>query len=425
MALAAQSVFGLAVIVLAAWALAPLLGARRMAVSTALRWVAAALLLQFALAVALTQLPWTRTVFDVLGQGVFALQAAVDKGAQLLFGYLAGGPAPFDARTPENGYIVAFRVLPMILVVSALVRLLYHWGIMQRLVALFARLLQRSLGIGGPLATVSAAGVFLGLVEAPLVVRPYIRDMSRGALFATITGTMANVAGTVLALYATILATVLPGAAGHLVAASLISVPAALMVSRLMLPDGFESGPPSAEIPDDEPAASSIDAIVKGTMEGVPLIVGVTALLIVTIALLTLANGILASAGAPFGVLLTIEGSLGVLFAPVAVLLGIPWQEAATAGALLGKKVVFNEFLAYIDLARVPPTELSERSRLILTYALCGFANLGSLGISIGALSLMVPERRAEIVALTPWSVLAGMMATCLSGAVIGVLTWG
>ncbi|MFZ4806429.1 MAG: NupC/NupG family nucleoside CNT transporter [Hyphomicrobiaceae bacterium] len=425
MALAAQSFVGLAVIALVAWALAPVLGSSRMPFAKAVRWIAVALLLQFALAVALTQLPWTRAVFDALGQGVFALQAAVDKGAQLLFGYLAGGPAPFDVRAPEHGYIVAFRVLPMILVVSALVRLLYHWGILQRLVALFARLLQRSLGIGGPLATVSAAGVFLGLVEAPLVVRPYIRDMSRGALFATITGTMANVAGTVLALYATILATVLPGAAGHLVAASLISVPAALMVSRLMIPDGFESGPQSAEIPDEEPAASSIDAIVQGTMEGVPLIVGVTALLIVTIAFLTLANGILASAGAPFGVLFTIEGTLGVLFAPVALLLGIPWQEAATAGALLGKKVVFNEFLAYIDLARVPPAELSERSRLILTYALCGFANLGSLGISIGALSIMVPERRAEIVALTPWSVLAGMMATCLSGAVIGVLTWG
>jgi CNT family concentrative nucleoside transporter len=422
MQLAAQSLLGVLAIPLLAWALA---GGGRMPAAAALRWAALGLALQIALAVALTQLPWTRAVFDALGRGVMALQAAVDAGAQLVFGYLAGGPAPYAATAPENGFVLAFRMLPMILVVSAIVRLLYHWGVLQRVVALFARLLQRSLGIGGPLATVSAASVFLGLVEAPLIVRPYLRAMGRGALFATITVTMATVAGTVLALYATILSTSLPGAAGHLLSASVINVPAALVIARLMVCDGFAGGPETATITFGEPAASSVDAVVQGTMDGVQLVVGVAALLIVTIALLTLVNGMLGSVGAAAGVRLSVEGLMGLAVAPAAWLLGIPWSEAGTAGALLGKKLVFNEFLAYLDLARTPSGELSERSRLILTYAMCGFANLGSLGISIGALTAMAPERRAEIVELVPRAVIAGMLATWLSGAVIGALTWG
>jgi CNT family concentrative nucleoside transporter len=417
---AAQSLLGVLAIPLLAWALA---GGGRMPAAAALRWAALGLALQIALAVALTQLPWTRAAFDALGQGVMALQAAVDAGAQLVFGYLAGGPAPYAATAPENGFVLAFRMLPMILVVSAIVRLLYHWGVLQAVVGLFARLLQRSLGIGGPLATVSAASVFLGLVEAPLIVRPYLRAMGRGALFATIAVTMATVAGTVLALYATILSTSLPGAAGHLLSASVINVPAALVIARLMVCDGFAGGPDTATITFGEPAASSIDAIVQGTMDGVQLIVGVAALLIVTIALLTLVNGMLGSVGEAAGVRLSVEGLMGLAFAPAAWLIGIPWAEAGTAGALLGKKLVFNEFLAYLDLARTPSGELSERSRLILTYAMCGFANLGSLGISIAALTAMAPERRAEIVELVPRAVVAGMLASWLSGAVIGALT--
>jgi len=423
MLLAAQSLLGVLAIPLLAWALAGRGG--RMPAGVALKWVAIGLALQFGLAVALTQLPWTRAAFDALGRGVMALQAAVDAGAQLVFGYLAGGPAPFAATAPENGFVLAFRMLPMILVVSAIVRLLYHWGVLQWVVAQFARLLQRSLGIGGPLATVSAASVFLGLVEAPLIVRPYLKSMGRGALFATITVTMATVAGTVLALYATILSTSLPGAAGHLLSASVINVPAALVIARLMVCDGFAGGPDTATITFGEPAASSIDAIVQGTMDGVQLIVGVAALLIVTIALLTLVNGMLGSLGDVVGARFSAEGLMGLAFAPAAWLLGIPWAEAGTAGALLGKKLVFNEFLAYLDLARTPSGVLSERSRLILTYAMCGFANLGSLGISIGALAAMAPERRAEIVELVPRAVVAGMLATWLSGAVIGTLIWG
>jgi CNT family concentrative nucleoside transporter len=423
MLLAAQSLLGVLAIPLLAWALAERGG--RMPATTALKWVAIGLALQVGLAVALTQLPWTRTAFDALGRGVMALQAAVDAGAQLVFGYLAGGPAPFAATAPENGFVLAFRMLPMILVVSALVRLLYHWGVLQWVVTQFARLLQRSLGIGGPLATVSAASVFLGLVEAPLIVRPYLKSMGRGALFAAITVTMATVAGTVLALYATILSTSLPGAAGHLLSASVINVPAALVIARLMVCDGFAGGPDTATITFGEPAASSVDAVVQGTMDGVQLVVGVAALLIVTIALLTLVNGMLGSFGEAVGARLSVEGLMGLAFAPAAWLLGIPWAEAGTAGALLGKKLVFNEFLAYLDLARTPSGELSERSRLILTYAMCGFANLGSLGISIGALTAMAPERRAEIVELVPRAVLAGMLATWLSGAVIGTLTSG
>lgn len=422
MLLAAQSLAGVALIPLLAWALSE----NRQALSGGLAWrtIAGGLGLQAALIAMLLLMPWTRGLFDALGAAVLALQTATDAGAQLMFGYLAGGPAPFDAKNPGATFIVAFRVLPMILVLSALVRLLYHWGILQRVVAAFAFALQRTFGTGGPLATMAASSVFLGLVEAPLLIRPYLAAMGRGALFAAMTCAMATVAGTVMALYASILASVVPGAAGHLVAASLINVPAALMIARLMVPDGFAGGPEATEVSLGEKSHSSIDAITQGTSEGISLVAGVAAMLIVTVALVALANTILAGLFAPLGVTVTLERLLGLVCAPFALLIGIPWSEALAAGALIGKKVVLNEFLAYLDLVAVPAGELSQRSRLLITYALCGFANLGSLGILIGGLSAMVPERRAEIVALAPKSVLAGFLATLLSAAAVGVTQW-
>lgn len=419
---AAQSLFGLVAIPLIALAMSRDRSA--MMRRDGVRAVLAALAVQAAIALVLLKLPAARHFFEGVTNVVEALQRATDAGMQLVFGYLAGGPAPFEIKKPENGYVLGLRGLPLILILSAIVRLLYHWGVLQAVVGAIAAVLRRTIGVGGPLGTVSAASIFLGLIEAPLLVRPYLKDMSRGALFATMVVVMATVAGTVMALYASLLQPVLPGAAGHLLAASLMNVPAALMLARIVEPAGFSEGPATSTVVMAEPADSSMDAIVKGTMEGIKLLATVIAMLIVIVAIVALANMVLALLTTPLGGPVTLQGALGFLCAPLAWAMGIPWSEAGTAGALLGEKLVLNEFIAYLDLAKTPESALSPRSRLIMTYALCGFANLGSLGILIGGLTAMAPERRAEIVALAPLSVIVGFLSTMLSGAMIGALVW-
>lgn len=389
-----------------------------------LRTAAVGLALQFAVALVLLKLPGSEALFQALSGLVGALQEATAAGMRMVFGYLAGGPAPFELARPEAQFILAFHALPLILLMSALARLLYHWGVLQRVVGLFAALLQKSFGIGGPLGTVAAAKIFLGMIEAPLLVRPYLKDMGRGALFAAMAVGMATVAGTVMALYASILEPVLPGAAGHVLAASLMNAPAALMLARLAVPVGFEGGPAAADIRLDNPPRSSMDAIAQGTIDGLRLLASVVAMLVVMVALVALANSLLGLVTRPLGMTLTLQQMLGWACAPIAWLIGIPWTEAAVAGSLIGEKVILNEFLAYLDMATLPAEALSPRSRVILTYALCGFANLGSLGIMIGGLTAMVPERRDEIIALAPKSVVIGLLATLLSAAIVGTITW-
>ena len=285
--------------------------------------------------------------------------------------------------------------------------------------------LQLALGVSAPVAISAAANIFVGMVEAPLLVRPYLQHMSRGGLFATMTVGMSGVAGTVLALYAAILGPVLPGAAGHLIVASVISVPAALMLAELMVPQGTDEdlAKPRPDILIEDPPHSSMDAIAQGTREGIELIVNVTAMLIVIVALVALANEVIAVIGRPFGLSATLEQMLGWLFAPLAWLIGIPWTESTLAGSLLGIKTVLNELIAYLQLAGSAGEALSPRSRLILTYALCGFANLGSLGILIGGMVAMVPARRAEIVTLAARTLVSGTLATLMTAAVVGALT--
>jgi CNT family concentrative nucleoside transporter len=415
-----QSLLGVAAIPLLAWIMA---GAGcRLAPRQALRIAVAGIGLQAALALLLLKVPGTAVLFDAAAGVVRGLQQATEAGMQLVFGYLAGGTAPFDVTRPEAAFILAFRGLPLILLVSVLTRLLYHWGILQLVVAAFAAVFRRALGVGGALGTAASANIFLGMVEAPLLVRPYLARMGNGALLGTMAVGMATIAGTVMALYAAILTPVLPGAAGHLLAASLMNAPAALMLARLAAPQGYDTDAESAPPGLDDGPRSSMDAIVSGTSDGVRLLVAVAAMLVVATALVALANQVLGLITAPFGAALTIERILGWLAAPIAFLIGIPWGEAAAAGALIAKKAVLNELVAYLDLARLPPEALSQRSRLILTYALCGFANLGSLGIMVGGLAAMAPERRADILDLGPRSLVLGLMATLLSGAVVGTV---
>ena len=422
-----QSLMGLVAIPMFAWAVSEdrkAAGGRRL-----VRLVASGVALQIAIAALMLNVPAARAVFEGPGHAVAALQTATNAGMRMVFGYLAGGPAPFEVVRAESSFVLAFQALPLILLVSVLSKLFYHWGILQVVVRWFAWGLRKTLGVSGPVGTSAAANIFVGMVEAPLLVRPYLADMSRGALFATMTVGMAGIAGTVLAIYASILSADVPGVAGHLVVASVISVPAALLLAALMVPDdappGEETGAGATEIATDDAPRSSMDAVTQGTREGIELVVNVAAMLIVAVSLVALVNLILGGLTAPLGWSVTIERILGALLAPVAWLLGIPWSEAMAAGGLLGVKTVLNEFVAFLQLTALPADAMSPRSRLIMTYALCGFANLGSLGIMIGGLTAMAPGRRDDIVSLGPKTIVSGTLATLMTAAVVGVLTRG
>jgi CNT family concentrative nucleoside transporter len=384
---------------------------RTVVAGVALQWIFAMLLLWFAAA---------RSAILLLNDGATALQNATDAGTGFLFGYLGGGPLPFAEARPGASFILAFKALPLVLVISALASVLFHWGVLQRITGAFAWLLRRVMGIGGALALGAAVHVFVGMIEAPLLVRPYLARMQRGELFALMTCGMAGVAGTVMVIYAGFLSPVIPGALGHILTASIISTPAALAISALMVP--FGAAPAEARISVDNPPASTLDAVVRGTMDGIPVLAGIVALLLVTVALVSLINMALGLLPLWDGAI-TLQRIFALPFRPVMWLIGVPWEQSAAAAGLMGTKTVLNEFVAYLGLASLPADALSPHSRLIVTYALCGFANFGSLGIMIGGLGVMVPERRQEIVGLGLRSILAGTLATCSSGAVIGVLT--
>jgi CNT family concentrative nucleoside transporter len=275
------------------------------------------------------------------------------------------------------------------------------------------------MGVGGAIGLSSAANVFVGMVEAPLIVKPYIRDMSRSELFILMSCGMATVAGTVMALYASILSKVIPDALGHILAASIISTPVAISISVLMVP-GQARATEGKLLP--QGATSSMDALTRGTVDGVQLLINIVAMLLVLVALVSLANQLLSLLPQVAGAPITLQRLLGIVMAPLVWIMGIPWSEATAAGALMGTKTVLNELLAYIDLAKLPQGTLSPRSSLMMTYALCGFANFGSLGIMIGGLATMAPERRDEIVSLGGKTIVSGTLATCVAGSVVGML---
>jgi CNT family concentrative nucleoside transporter len=366
------------------------------------------------------KVPFFGEVFLVLNRAATALARATEAGASFVFGYLGGGPPPFDERFPEASFILAFRALPIVLVMSALSALLFHWRVLPWIVRIFARLLQHTMRLGGAVGLSAAANVFVGMVEAPLLVRPYLRAMGRSELFITMTCGMATIAGTVMVLYATIIGRAVPDALAHILIASIISTPAAIAVAVLMVPPGPGEATEGDLVP--QQAASSMDAITRGTLEGVTLLINIVAMLLVLVALVSLVNMVLALLPGIGAAPLTLQRLLGWGMAPLVWLAGVPWSEAPTAGALMGSKTVLNELIAYVELAGLPPEALAPRSRLIMTYSLCGFANFGSLGIMIGGLVTMAPERRAEILALGAKTLVSGTLATLISGAVVGIL---
>ena len=381
---------------------------------------AAGLAAQLALGVILIKLPGSQTAFVMLNGAVEALQKATLAGTSFVFGYVGGGAVPFAETHPEASFVLAFQALPLILVISALSALLFHWRILPWVVQGFSFALRRTLNIGGALGVVVSSNVFLGNVESSLLIRPYLKALTRSELFVLMTCGMAMIAGTVMVIYATFLRGIVPNPIGQLLTASLLAAPASITVGRLFVPETSE--PTAGDLTPPDEYQSGMDAIAKGTVDGIQLLLAIIPMLIVLVALVALANGILGFLPDWQGAPLTLQRLFGIGMAPVAWLMGVPWDQAGLAGSLLGTKTVLNEFIAYLDFVKLPLDAFDARSRLIMTFALCSFANFGSLGIMIGGLGALAPTRRAEIIALGFRAIAAGTIASCMNGAVAGIL---
>jgi len=409
----AQSALGIVVIVALAWAVSE----NRRAFDW--RIVASGLGMQLVIALVLLKLPVARDVLFGLNGVVTMLNEATRTGSGFVFGYIGGGPLPFTATAPNNLVSLAFGVLPLVMVISALSAILWHWGILGRIVNGVAFVLKRVMGIGGAVGLGAAATVFLGNIEGQLVIRPYLSRMSRTELFILMTTGLAVIAGTVFVLYATILAPVMPDSLGHLLVASMMSLPAAIMIARIMVPgkaDTDHSGKTGHEY------RSTMDAMSDGTENGLKIYLQIIAMLLVTVALVALVNAILAYFPALGGAPLTLERILGWVFAPVVWLYGVKASDAVAAGGLMGTKIVLNELISYVNMANLPPGTLSPRTIHIMVYAMCGFANTASVGILIAGMGALLPDRRDEIVPLALKALLSGAMATGLSACWIGLL---
>jgi len=412
-----QSAFGVLALLAIAWALSE----NRRAVS--LRQTAIGLAATVFTALALLKLPPVAKAFGAINDAVNTISAASRAGTSFVFGYLGGGALPFDLKAPGADFILAFQALPIILVMSVLTTLLFYWRVLPPVVRGMAWLLERTLGVGGAVGLSTAANIFLGMVEAPLFIRPYLAQLTRSELFMVMTGGMAGIAGTVLVLYATFLAPLIPDAAAHFVIASVLGAPAAILVSLIMVPETADKRTGGALADPDAHASSTMDAIARGTAAGLELLLNIVAMLLVLVALVYLANAILGLFPEIGGAKISLQRLLGYLMAPVCWLMGLPWPQAITAGSLMGIKTVLNELIAYVELSKLGTDALDPRSRLIMLYAMCGFANFASLGIMIGGLGTMAPERREEINALGLKSIVSGTLATCLMGAVVGLMT--
>jgi CNT family concentrative nucleoside transporter len=411
-----QGVIGLATVLLLAWSFS-----EDRANRPGWRWLGGALLLQLAIALIVVRVPAVWEAVGVANQGVAAIEKATLVGSSYMFGYLGGAPLPFDLKPgAAPPLVIAFQILPLIIVFSALSALLWHWGILKALVRGLSWALRRTLGVSGVVGLGGGGTMFLGVVESPLVLRAWFATMSRSDLFAIMVMIMATISGAILVLYASTLGKVIPNAAGHLIVASLISLPAALMVARLMVPGSPQSSEPAEP---DLAYDGAMDAVVRGAVEGVQLMLAVIGIIITIFALVALADQILALAPHVDGAALTLKRLFGWVFSPLMWAIGVPWDQAPAAGALMGTKAILNEYVAYLDLAALPTGTLDPRSTLIVTYALAGFANLASIGLLVSTIASLCPERRAEAAGLGVKSWIAGNLATLMTGAMIGLVT--
>ena len=407
-----QPIIGIAVFISIAW----ILSENKKKIP--LRFIGWGVFSQILLALIFLKMPAGVHIFSPLNKAVNVLQDVTQEAAGFMFGYLAGGVTPFEVKTPEANFIIAFRVLPLILVVSAISALLFYLKVLPTIIRVFSALLQKTFKISGPLGFGAASTVFLGTIEAPLMIKPYLTKLTRSELFSLLSCTMATVAGTVMVLYAGVLKQVIPNPMTHLLVASLMSVPAAMMIAAIMIPE--TNLQPSKKKKFDQLALGyrgPFDALIKGTVEGVQMIINIVGVIITFFALIYLFNRVLAGVGISH----SIQQILGVLLRPLMWLTGISWNDSALAGELMGTKIILNEFVSYLELSKVY-SQFSDSTRLILTYCLCGFANLGSLGIVVGGLSTLLPERRDELIQLGMKSLVSGNLAVLITGAIAGLI---
>lgn len=388
------------------------------------RIVLVAVGLEVALAISMFALPPLRALLEWLTAAILGLQAATIEGAKFVFGHLAGGATPYQLTNPENSTVLAFGVLPLIIVVSALSALLWRWGVLEFACRGLGFVLRKTLGISGPLGLATGANIFLGMVEAPLIVRPYLANMSRADLFVIMTTGMATIAGTVMALYASFLYATSPDAAGHILIASFMAAPGSIAIARVMMPTVETDANIIAE---KAPRLyrSSMDAFSRGVQDGVNMLIAVVAMLLAAVAFVALANMLLGQLPDVGGGELTIGRIFGWIFSPFMWMLGIPWGDAQIAGELMGTKAALNELIAYLNLSQVSVDAIEPRTRLMMIYALCGFANFGSVAIMIGGLSAMCPERRDDFADLGLRSMLAGLLTNMLTASLIGLAPLG
>ena len=412
-----QGLLGIAALLAFAWAISEDRAAR-----PSWKWIGGALLLQLLLAVVVLRVPAVWAMMEFANKGVSAIEQATLAGSSYMFGYLGGADLPFALREgSEAPLIIAFQILPLVIVFSALSALLWHWRVLQWLVRGLSWALQRSLKVSGVVGLAGGANLFLGVVESPLVVRAYFAKMSRAELFQVMVLAMSTISGAILILYATTLSRTVPNAVGHMIAASLISLPAALLLAKIMVP-----GDGNTEEDRDDPGLryeGSIDAVVRGTMDGMRLFLAVIAIIIVIFALVALVDQMLTVLPFIQGEAISAKRVFGWLFSPVMWLVGVPWTEAQTAGGLMGTKAILNEYVAYLELAAVDPAALDGRAKLIVTYALCGVANLASIGLLVSTIGTLCPERRAETAGLGVKSWIAGNAATLMTAAFVGLIT--
>lgn len=410
-----QSLFGLVVIVALCWAVSE----NRKVFPW--RLALGAVAVQAALVLATFAIPGSQVVLDAINNAVKGLELATEEGTKFVFGYLAGGEQPYAVANEGALFTFAFKVLPLILVISALSALLWHWKILKWITLGFGFVFQKTMGLGGASALAVAANVFLGMIESPIVIRAYLDKLTRSEVFLMMVVGLATVAGSTMVAYATILAPVLTNAAGHVLVASIVSAPAGVLLARIIIPEKPGQGGAVADYNSALKYDSAIDAIVKGTADGLMVVLNISAVLIVFVALVALANVMLGAfwiGGEP----LSVERILGVLFSPVAWLIGVEWADAQTAGWLLGVKLTLTEFVAFIKLGAVPDGEMTERTRMLMTYALCGFANIGSVGITVTGLSVLMPERREEVLGLVWKALFAGFLATLMTACIVGAM---
>ncbi|MEL7041594.1 MAG: nucleoside transporter C-terminal domain-containing protein [Pseudomonadota bacterium] len=412
----ARSLLGIVFILLLAWGVSSSRG------SVPYRAVLIALAIQASIGVLVFAVPGLQEALSGVTQFVAALQAATLEGTQFAFGYLAGGPTPFAMEHPENNFIIAFQVLPVILVISTLAAVTWHWGILELICRALGYVFKRVLNLSGPAGLGAAASVFLGMVETPMVIRPYLNRLSRADILLVMSAAMATVAGTMMAVYIALLLPKVPDAGAHIIAASFMSAPGAIAIARILEPPRSDDRNfDSQNLP--KFYQSTMDAFLRGVQDGLSVFLNVIAMIIVAVALIALIDmGLAAYAPSLGGDPLSTGRILGWAFSPIMFAIGVPWADCLEAGQLLGTKLMLNEFLAFLDLAAMPVDSIEPRTRLIMIYVLCGFANFGALAIMVGGMSAMCPDRRDDFMQLGLKSMMGGFLANMMSGAIVGVL---